>query len=640
MTRAGPKHLAAILLLLMATPSAWAYDAAAPDGGRGYGADSRVLHDCSDDYDGIGHDLVALDIKEAGGAVYFYLTYGRGPESTEDRNPGNLPNPNVPYRLYQISFDTPHGTHETGAWIHYDQYQDIVGYASHDGIRRTPFQPPAPAGGLDTSRRVLEVWFEHDNLGVRDGEQLTNIQVKSRMKAADNQPPEGDPDLDTRWSLEDIMPPSGATDAASAGCTGPPESEGFLVRNHTIAASTVLNQAPTVGLPVVPSTTTYTGDPVTFSATASDPDGDALTAWEWDLGDGPIRREQSPTHSYQESGSYTVTVRVRDALGAWSPPASTQFTVENQLPVAAVLIEPRSPVVGEVVNFTDLSSDPDGTIVSSVWNFGDGATSGDRQAIHAYSIAGTFTATLTVRDDDGATSQISRDIVVRPRDGSGPADLPPGADFDYAPSAPLQGNPVQFTDRSIDPEGRMASYQWDFGDGARSHETNPVHIFEAPGTFTVLLTVTDAAGQSATRQRPLTVTGVETRTASVVPDFGFSPETIRIGSNVAFFDQSSADGTTIVAYQWNFGDGSPPKSEANPVHVFQHAGTYTVTLTLTDASGQQHRVTNLLEVRSNDSDQQQSSNGADGGGRGIPGISLATLVALSLALVGLRRRHP
>ncbi|HOI57957.1 MAG TPA: PKD domain-containing protein [Methanoculleus sp.] len=127
---------------------------------------------------------------------------------------------------------------------------------------------------------------------------------------------------------------------------------------------------------------------------------------------------------------------------------------------------------------------------------------------------------------------------------------------------------VRFTDAS---EGVPTTWKWDFGDGSTSTEKNPVHTYTVPGTYTVTLTVTNAAGSDSTEN---TVTaGVAGFTASVTS--GAVPLT------VDFTDASDGKPT---AWEWDFGDGET-SDEQNPTHTYETAGTYDVTLTVAYPAG-------------------------------------------------------
>ena len=126
--------------------------------------------------------------------------------------------------------------------------------------------------------------------------------------------------------------------------------------------------------------------------------------------------------------------QVRNWLRANVPAASwdeemVEFRVEgpaaNQPPTARFAFSPANPAAGDTVRFdASGSSDPDGTIVQYLWDFGDGATGTGKIVAHTYGAAGTYTVRLTVRDDGGATDTATATVTVGAAPGPGPAPLP------------------------------------------------------------------------------------------------------------------------------------------------------------------------------------------------------------------------
>ena len=173
------------------------------------------------------------------------------------------------------------------------------------------------------------------------------------------------------------------------------------------------NQAPVVNFQMAPSNPRV-NEQVTFDASNSfDPDGQ-ITRYEWSFGDNSSATGRTVTHSYRSSGSFSVTLRVFDNQGSSSFTTQSVFVqaVPNQTPVASFNVSTATPDVGEPVTFSSTAFDPDGSIVQTQWAFGDGAGAQGRRVQHAYSRSGTFTATLTVTDNRGATASVSRQIEV------------------------------------------------------------------------------------------------------------------------------------------------------------------------------------------------------------------------------------
>jgi PKD repeat protein len=141
------------------------------------------------------------------------------------------------------------------------------------------------------------------------------------------------------------------------------------------------------------------------SAGSSDPDG-TIVSYSWNFDDGGTSNEANPAHTYSTVGVFNASLTVIDNNGL-SDVASVTITVNdvpNLPPVAAVSATPTSGNAPLAVAFSGAgSSDPDGTISSYAWNFGDGTTGSGVSVNHTYNSTGTFNAVLTVTDNDGAT---------------------------------------------------------------------------------------------------------------------------------------------------------------------------------------------------------------------------------------------
>jgi PKD repeat protein len=341
------------------------------------------------------------------------------------------------------------------------------------------------------------------------------------------------------------------------------------VEDYTAAISSVGNQPPTADF-------TYTTDDLTvdFTDASTDPDG-TIAGWDWDFGDGNTSTLPNPTHTYAAAGTYTVTLTVTDDDSATdSISKDVTVTGPNTPPTADFTFT----INDLTVNFTDASTDPDGTIIGWDWDFGDGNTSTVQNPGHTYAAAGTYTVTLTVTDDDSATDSISKSVTVTE------PNTPPTADFTFT-TGDLTAN---FTDASTDPDGTIVGWLWDFGDGNTSTAQNPGHTYAAAGTYTVTLTVTDDDGASDSISKSVTVTAPNIPPTA---DFTFAVNYLTVN----FTDASTDADGTIVSWLWNFGDGNTSTAQ-NPTHTYAAAGTYTVTLTVTDNDGASDSISKSVTV--------------------------------------------
>jgi len=221
------------------------------------------------------------------------------------------------------------------------------------------------------------------------------------------------------------------------------------------------------------------------------------------------------------------------------------------------------------------SSDSDGTIVAYVWDFGDGNTGTGVSLVHAYSSGGTFNVSLTVTDDDGATSTASTTVSVVAGNTAPTANV-------NGPYLGTVGSSVSFSGNgSSDSDGTLASYTWQFGDGSTGTGVTPTHAYSAAGTFVVSLTVTDDDGANSTAYTTASISAPNTAPTANAN----GPYSGTVGSPVSFDGSASSDLEGVISsYAWNFGDGSTATG-VNPTHTYASAATFTVTLSVTDSGG-------------------------------------------------------
>ncbi|MCU1574745.1 MAG: hypothetical protein JWO93_2827, partial [Micrococcaceae bacterium] len=229
------------------------------------------------------------------------------------------------------------------------------------------------------------------------------------------------------------------------------------------------------------------------------------------------------------------------------------------------------------------STDSDGTIAGYAWDFGDGATGNGATASHTYAAAGTFAVKLTVTDDKGATGTVTQNVTVAP--------APPNA----VPTAAFTSKVTGLTAAvdgggSKDSDGTIASYAWDFGDGATGTGATASRTYQAAGTYAVKLTVTDDKGATGTVTQNVTVTAP----ANAVPVAAFTSSVTGLTAAVDGGGSKDSDGT-IASYAWDFGDGATGTG-ATASRTYAVAGTYPVKLTVTDDKGATGTVTQNVTV--------------------------------------------
>jgi len=185
--------------------------------------------------------------------------------------------------------------------------------------------------------------------------------------------------------------------------------------------------------------------------------------------------------------------------------------------------------------------------------------------------AQTYYYVVRALDDAGNASTNSGEVSATPQ-----AAMPPVASFSGTPTSGIAPLSVNFTDSSTN---APSSWSWSFGDGGSSSQGNPQHTYVVPGTYTVALTVTNAdGGDTLVRTDYVTVAAPPT---PPVADFTGSPASGAVPLTVSFTDVSTNGPTS---WSWDFGDGGT-SSVRNPSYTYHQAGTYTVSLSVTNADG-------------------------------------------------------
>ncbi|HEV7365584.1 MAG TPA: PKD domain-containing protein [Gemmatimonadales bacterium] len=333
---------------------------------------------------------------------------------------------------------------------------------------------------------------------------------------------------------------------------------------------TVTAPGPNVD-PTANFTFTCKGFSCSFTDGSSDTDG-TIAGWSWDFGEpgtSSTATVKDPSHIYAGEGKYSVTLTSTDNGGGTG-------TVTKQVDVTPP--PPNSPPVAQFTwsctdltcGFTDASTD-DGSVAGWSWDFGDGAAATAKNPSHSYAAAGPYTVKLQVTDDAGVSSElVPHDITVTDPPPP-PPNQPPVAGF----TSSCTNLTCSFTDGSSDPDGSIASWSWNFGDGGSSSVTSPSHTYATAGSFSVTLDVTDNGGATSTKSGSATTT----LPPNVAPAANFTSKCT--GLSCSFTDGSTDSDGSVVGWSWTFGDGAISTTRS-PSRTYAAAGTYSVSLTATD----------------------------------------------------------
>ena len=297
----------------------------------------------------------------------------------------------------------------------------------------------------------------------------------------------------------------------------------------------------------------------------TDQSSGAVTAWQWNFGDGHTSVQQHPLHVYSNAGIYAVQLTVTGPGGSSEEIKSAYISVSTPAaPIAGFTISPAQGVIPLNVRFTDEST---GWITARLWDFGDGGTSTEQNPEHVYGQAGSYTVSLTVTGPGGTSAKNLKQGILA-------VEPAPAADFTADKQKGIIPLEVRFSDQSA---GAVTSWQWDFGDGQTSAQKNPTHIYQDADSFTVQLTAGGPGGVDTAIKENFIVS----LHVPLLAVFTADTTTGAIPLEVHFTDQSDGE---VTSWLWDFGDGETSAGQ-HPVHVYDTPGSFTVCLTIHGPAG-------------------------------------------------------
>lgn len=336
-----------------------------------------------------------------------------------------------------------------------------------------------------------------------------------------------------------------------SGCKDSLTKTNYIRVDGPTAAFTIPNGGACLNVP-------YTFNDQSFS------DGiNPITMWVWNFGDGTIDTFSAPpfTHTYTGAALYTVLLKVIDSQGCFDISGSSTSIIISD-PFAGFLSPDTITCPNGPIRFNSTSV---GSNLSYFWDFGDGNTGTGADPVHNYLTDGIYTVKLFVTDQYGCTDSIIKPDYIR--------ITTPQASFTISDS--LSTCPpliIQFNNTSIN----AAINQWDFGDGSSSTATNPLHIYNNPGTYVIKLIIKGPGGVcSDSAFHTITVRG-PSGTFSYTPLNGCKPHTISI----------SATTLDRISFIWDFNDGNTiSTTDSVLTHTYTIPGLYVPKMILLDAGG-------------------------------------------------------
>lgn len=305
--------------------------------------------------------------------------------------------------------------------------------------------------------------------------------------------------------------------------------------------------------------------------------GSGPITYLWNFGDGQTSTQTNPTHVYNGTGVYTVTLTAQIGSNCTASISTQQFSsIQLGTPQATILTAPDTVCVGQPANFTG-SAAPASLVTSVRWLFTDDNTQAfGYNATHSFTTSGLHNVLFIATSIWGCADTAIRQVYVRPGITINfTADKPKGCTVPW---------PVQFSSSVAPAPVSNYSFLWNFGDGQTSTLSNPQHTYTTQGLFTVTLTVTDTAAPNGCGTVLQKTNFIEIRVPvvnfSLVPQAGCKPLPVTATAQVSNLVEP------VTQYEWNFGDGTIQTS-ASPggFHIYTQTGVFNVTLTITTQQG-------------------------------------------------------
>ncbi|MEL6671282.1 MAG: PKD domain-containing protein [Bacteroidota bacterium] len=292
--------------------------------------------------------------------------------------------------------------------------------------------------------------------------------------------------------------------------------------------------------------------------------------WTWDFGDGAFSNQIFPQHNYTQPGSYTVSLILETPDGC-----ADTLTFDDMITIEGVssgfTYSPASGCPGQSIHLEAINPDDS---LSYEWILGDGSSMLGSSGDYVYQTPGTYLPILIVDDGKGCKTFNTQPDSLK-------IFAPPVTNFSSDANYLCDSGRVQFVDLTQTTDGAITQWSWSFGDGDSAFSQHPSHFYPTADTFDVSLATVDVNGCTDTLNIPnyvLVGTSPEVN-ISLSQDEACLPATIQFSSNV------SPHHSSIQGWQWDLGNGVPGDTLPQTSFHFTQAGTYPISLMITDEKG-------------------------------------------------------
>ncbi|MFT4601371.1 MAG: PKD repeat protein [Arenicella sp.] len=285
----------------------------------------------------------------------------------------------------------------------------------------------------------------------------------------------------------------------------------------------------------------------------------------WDFGDGNTSMEPSPANNYSTNGTYVVILTIQDTVAGCFQ--SSTLTVLINCGTSCTVTADFAYTWGNCEIFFAANALSGNAPYSYFWDFGDGNTATGATPNHAFPNNATYNTCLTVTDANGCDTSVCYPVTMQ----CAPQSCDAQFTISYADCDSVFFYPVDI--------GSQYTYAWDFNDGNTSTDPYPSNEFLTNGTYLVSLLITD----TVTMCQDIVTVPVIINCSSCSVQGAFAHYVDSINCDVNFIS-TAYGGVAPYTYFWQFGDGQT-SNQASPNYNYGNQGTYTPTLTITDANG-------------------------------------------------------
>jgi heat shock protein HslJ/PKD repeat protein len=459
-------------------------------------------------------------------------------------------------------------------------------------------QPPVPETPLDLTPLANTSWYLHafDNRAVVEGSEVTaNFIINSDGVTGE---------ISGFTGCNDYNAPIGANFAIGPIQTGGNTCDPVLMEQGRIYVS-ALSTAYTYSLAgdqlLIPTTggvlvyKTLPPPKIAFWADDETIEAGQCTKLHWDVQnvqavwvypqgeeykDYPVTGQERQEVCPETTTVYEMRVQLVDGIVVLRHVTVEVIPAEASPPTAQIS-GPRQGQTGETLTFDGSASSGENTIVSYTWDFDDGTAATGARVDQVYNEPGSYKVILTITDDQGLQGRSSLDIQIYAT-----VEVPeePVARIN-GPAQAEVGQSVTFDGSGSTSGVTITAYTWDLGDGNGATGSSVTHTYNEPGTYTVILSITDEQNRTSQATATIQITAVvETPNPPTAQIIG--PTQGQTGQALTYDGSGSSGENAIISYTWDFGDGTGGTGQQIS-KLYNEPGSYNVTLTVTDDQGLQ-----------------------------------------------------